>query len=360
MMKFSSLRNKNIDLICIVSVLCLCTAFDISNVLHAKKLPALVEHLPGMVWIPAGEFLMGSASKLAKPNEQPVFKARVAGFWMDVTDVTNAQFSAFVRATGYITTAEQKPDWESLRVQLPPGTVKLDDALLVAGAMVFTGSSKPVPLDDWAQWWRYVPGANWRHPQGPDSNIDGKENYPVVQVSWLDAEAYAKWAGKRLATEVEWEYAARGGLAQADYVWGNEQKPQGKSMANIYADQGNFPVVESNFKTRIGTQAVKSYPANGYGLYDMTGNVWQWTADYYRADRFQQLSKAVSAENPAGPADSFDPESVPANAPKRVIRGGSFLCDESYCQSYRPSARRGADPSSPMSHIGFRLVLSSA
>jgi len=226
--------------------------------------------------------------------------------------------------------------------------------------MVFAGTTKPVPLDDWSQWWRYVPGANWRHPQGPGSNIDGKENYPVVQVSWQDAQAYAKWAGKRLATEVEWEYAARGGLVQADYVWGNEQKPQGKRMANIFADQGHFPVVEPNYKTRIGTQAVKSYPANGYGVYDMTGNVWQWTADHYRADRFQQLSKAKVADNPGGPADSFDPDGEPADAPKRVIRGGSFLCDESYCQSYRPSARRGADPGSPMSHIGFRLVLSAA
>jgi formylglycine-generating enzyme required for sulfatase activity len=361
-MQSFSLRHKNLDILCIFAMLCLMLTVDISNALRAAK-PSQVKARPaGMVWIPTGAFLMGSASRLARPNEQPVFKARVTGFWMDETDVTNAQFAAFVRATGYVTTAEKKPEWESLRVQLPPGTAKPDDALLVAGAMVFTGTSKPVPLDDWTQWWAYIPGANWRHPDGPSSNIDGKDNYPVVQVSWADAQAYAKWAGKRLATEVEWEYAARGGIAQADYVWGNEKNPQGKTMANIFGDQGHFPVVDAAYKTRIGTQAVKSYPANGYGLFDMTGNVWQWTADNYRADRFAQLSKSDQIENPPGPNDSFDPETsssdAPSNAPKRVIRGGSFLCDENYCQSFRPSARRGADPDSPMSHIGFRLVLS--
>nr|WP_243405517.1 formylglycine-generating enzyme family protein [Solimicrobium silvestre] len=336
----------------------------VTSLSHGRKPPPT-----GMVWIPAGDFLMGSASKLAKANEQPVFKARVSGFWMDSCDVTNAQFSAFVRATGYITTAERKPDWESLRVQLPAGTPKPDDAVLVAGAMVFTGTSKPILLNDWSAWWTYVAGANWKHPNGPASDLTGKNNYPVVQVSWLDAQAYAKWVGKRLATEVEWEYAARGGIEQADYAWGNELKPAGKTMTNIFPNQGKFPVIdvatEAHTTTQIGTQAVKSYPANGYGLYDMTGNVWQWTADYYRADRFQQLKGLKNefgvVQNPPGPAESFDPEdsNAPANAPKRVIRGGSFLCDESYCQSYRPSARRGADPANPMSHIGFRLVLSA-
>lgn len=313
---------------------------------------------PNMVWIPGGEFVMGSESKMARANERPTFKARVSGFWMDQTDVTNAQFAAFVKATGYVTNAERKPDWESLRVQLPPGTPKPDEAILVPGALVFSGTVQPVPLDDWSRWWRYQPGANWRHPDGPDSNIRDKDDYPVVQVSYEDAQAYASWAGKRLPTEAEWEFAARGGLAQADYVWGKEFAPDGQSMANTFQNADHFPVVTPEYKAQIGTSKVRSYPANGYSLYDMTGNVWQWVADRYRADRFQQLAKRETTENPAGPADSYDPDDAgtPVDAPKYVIRGGSFLCDESYCRSYRPSARRGTDPASPMAHIGFRLV----
>ncbi len=315
-----------------------------------------------MVWVPGGEFLMGSASKLARPNEQPVFKTRVNGFWMDATDVTNAQFAAFVRATGYVTTAERKPDWEALRVQLPPGTPKPDDSVLAPGAMVFKGTEQPVPLDDWARWWAYVLGASWQHPDGPHSNLDGKDNYPVVQVSWDDAQAYAKWVGKRLPTETEWEFAARGGLEQADFAWGNEREPRGRKMANIFPAQGQFPLVKPEYKAQLGIQPVKSYPANGYGLYDMSGNVWQWTADFYRADRFRQLAAMGKVDNPPGPAASYDPDEqgVPVDAPRRVIRGGSFLCDENYCRSYRPSARRGSDPANPMSHIGFRLVHSAA
>lgn len=308
----------------------------------------------GMVWIPSGEFMMGSASPLAKPNEKPVHKVYVDGFWMDKTDVTNAQFNAFVNATKYVTTAERKPDWETLKVQLAPGTAKPADNELVPGAMVFIGTTHAVPLDDVAQWWRYVPGANWRHPQGPNSNIIGKEDYPVVQVSYEDALAYAKWAGKRLPTEAEWEYAARGGLAQKDYSWGDEFRPQGKRMANTFVGK-QFPVVDPEYKNMISASKVGVYPPNGYGLYDMAGNVWQWVADWYRADAFQKDSVF---KNPQGPEHSYDPDDAYAiaNAPKRVIRGGSFLCDESFCTSYRPSARRGVDPYNPMSHIGFRLV----
>jgi formylglycine-generating enzyme required for sulfatase activity len=318
----------------------------------------------GMVWVPGGEFLMGSDYKLAKGNERPAHKVRVAGFWMDCTHVTNAQFAEFVKATGYVTTAERKPDWETLRVQLPPNTPRPPDSELVPGAMVFVGTHKPVPLNDWSQWWAYVPGANWRHPQGPGSGIEAKDDHPVVQVSYEDAVAYAKWAGRRLPTEAEWEFAARGGLEQATYAWGDEFAPQGQRMANVWEGrQERFPMVKPVVSPQaggaVGTMPVRTFPANGYGLYDMTGNAWQWVADWYRADFFRQQARRGVTENPQGPADSYDPDdpAAPADAPRRVTRGGSFLCNADYCLSYRPSARRGTDPHNPMSHIGFRLVM---
>lgn len=312
----------------------------------------------GMIWIPGGEFLMGSNNPFSKPNERPAHKVRIDGFWIDITDVTNAQFAAFVKATGYVTTAEKKPDWKTIIVQLPPGTPKPPEKKLVPGAMVFVGTKNPVPLDDSSRWWKFIPGANWRHPQGPNSSIVGKDNYPVVQVSYEDALAYAKWAGKRLPTEAEWEFAARGGLEQATYVWGDEFKPQGKSMANTFAGK-EFPVTDSTEKAKIGTTKVASYPPNGYGLYDMSGNVWQWVSDKYREDAFSLEAQGLEPINPQGPSDSYDSTDryAPATAPKRVIRGGSFLCDKNFCMSYRPSARRGADPYNPMQHIGFRLVM---
>lgn len=314
-----------------------------------------------MAWIPGGAFLMGSDHQLARPEERPAHPVRVRPFWMDVTHVTNDQFAEFVRQTGYVTTAERKPDWETIRVQLPPGTQRPPDAALVPGAMVFVGTIRPVRLDDYSQWWRYVPGADWRHPQGPRSSIVGKGDHPVVQVSHADALAHARWAGKRLPSEAEWEFAARGGLEQATYAWGDDLAPDGERLANYWdTRQRPFPVVRPEAGGATGTTPVRTFLANGYGLHDMTGNAWQWVADWYRSDQFAQQARAGQGaiDDPRGPQESFDPADpgVPRNAPKRVIRGGSFLCNPDYCLSYRPSARRGSDPYSPMSHLGFRLV----
>jgi sulfatase modifying factor 1 len=319
-----------------------------------------------MVWIPGGEFVMGSEGPLSQSNERPTHRVRVKGFWMDRSPVTNAQFTTFVAATGYTTTAERPPTWATLQAQLPAGTPKPSDNVLIPGAMVFVGierpgTEQPVDLNDYSQWWRYVPQASWKHPQGPNSDVAGKDDYPVVQVSYEDALAYAHWAGKRLPTEAEWEFAARGGLAQATYAWGNEFAPKGRKMANVWDEsEPPLPIVVSHAESEHGTTRVCTFPVNGYGLCDMTGNVWQWVADWYRADEFALEAGGPEPIDPRGPSDSYDPDDpgAPPNAPRRVIRGGSFLCSQSYCMSYRPSARRGSDPYTSMSHIGFRLVTS--
>jgi formylglycine-generating enzyme required for sulfatase activity len=303
--------------------------------------------------IPGGEFTMGSDAPDAEPQERPAHRVRVSSFRMDATDVTNAQFRRFVKSTGYVTTAERKPDWEELKKQVPPGTPRPPAEKLVPASLVFVAPRKPVPLDNPAAWWRWVPGASWRHPDGPGSSIAGKDRYPVVQVSWEDAAAYCKWAGKRLPTEAEWEFAARGGLDGKRYSWGDAELSAEHPQCNTW--QGHFPDQNTVKDGYRGASPVKSFPANGYGLYDMAGNVWQWCADWYRADAYQQLPAGV-AVNPAGPADSFDP--AEPYMPKRVNRGGSFLCNAAYCASYRVSARRGTSPDSSLAHLGFRCVLS--
>ena len=241
----------------------------------------------GMVWIPTGEFTMGTDDERSFPNERPAHRVLVDGFWMDARDVTNDEFKKFVDATGYVTTAEKKPEWEELKKELPPGTPKPDDSVLVPGALVFVGTTGPVDLQDISQWWRWTPGASWKHPGGPGTDIKGKGKYPVVQVSWDDALAYAKWARKRLPTEAEWEYAARGGLENKRFPWGDDFTPNGKSMANTWT--GKFPYLNTKEDGFEGIAPVGSFPANGYGLYDMAGNAWQWCDDWYRADTNQHL-----------------------------------------------------------------------
>jgi sulfatase modifying factor 1 len=227
----------------------------------------------GMVWIPSGEFTMGTDDVRSFPNERPAHKVELEGFWIDEHDVTNTEFAKFVEATGYVTTAERKPDWEELKKELPPGTPKPDDNVFVAGSLVFMPTVRPVPLNDLSAWWRWVPGASWRHPEGPGSNIEGRANHPVVQVSWDDAVAYAKWAGKRLPTEAEWEYAARGGLDGKQYPWGDEFRPEGKYMANTW--QGLFPVTDTGEDGFVGTSPVKSFRRTAMGSMtwlEMSGN----------------------------------------------------------------------------------------
>ncbi len=308
---------------------------------------------PGMVRIPGGTFVMGTNQKESFPNERPAHLVQVQGFWMDEHDVTNAEFSRFVEATGYQTTAERKIDWEDLKKELPPGTPKPAESALAPGALVFTPSSQPVPLNDLSAWWRWVQGADWRHPQGPSSSIEGKENHPVVQVSWHDAVAYAQWAGKRLPTEAEWEFAARGGLESKRYGWGDTFRPNGKFMTNTY--QGRFPFEDTGEDRFAGISPVGSFPANGFGLFDMAGNVWQWCSDWYRVDLATEAASKNVCRDPGGAAEGYDPSDP--YSPKRVVKGGSFLCNPSYCESYRPSARRGTPPDTGSSHTGFRCVM---
>ncbi len=310
----------------------------------------------GMVWIAGGEFSMGSDDPLARNDEQPVHRVRVDGFWMDQTEVTNAQFAKFVKESKYVTVAERPLVWEEMKKQLPPGTPKPDDALLKPGSLVFTPPDQPVDLRQYQLWWSWTLGANWQHPEGPASSIDRKDNLPVVHVAYEDAAAYCKWAGKSLPTEAQWEFAARGGLDQKVNVWGNE--PIDGKRANIW--QGHFPdrnTAEDGF-ARVAP--VKSFPANGYRLYDMAGNVWEWCSDLYRPDQYAlEVAAAGPGKvivNPTGAEKSFDPRN-PDAPESRVHRGGSFLCNDAYCASYRPSARMAAPPDTGMQHLGFRCVI---
>jgi sulfatase modifying factor 1 len=306
----------------------------------------------GMVWIKSGTFSMGGDNKQAGPDEYPKHTVTVNGFWLDATEVTNSRFEKFVKATGYVTTAERKPDWEELKKQVPPGTPKPDDKLLVAASLVFNQPDHSVNLNDYSQWWTWKNGANWRHPHGPESNITGKGSYPVVHISWFDAVAYCKWADKRLPTESEWEWAARGGLNNKIYPWGNEAVDIGVPKANTW--QGDFPNKNTLRDKFFYAAPVGSFKPNGYGLYDMAGNVWEWCADYYNNTYYQTISYPQGVTNPKGPAQSYDPDEPYAK--KRVIRGGSFLCNDSYCSGYRVARRMKSTEDSGMEHLGFRCV----
>lgn len=302
----------------------------------------------GMVWIPGGTFTMGSSDSIATPAEYPPHEVRVDGFWMDQTEVTNTQFERFVEATGYVTTAERPVNWEELKRQLPPGTPRPADSLLVPGSLVFIPPDGPVTFYNESLWWKWVPGADWRHPEGPGSSLEGRGKHPVVHVSFEDASAFAKWAGKRLPTEAEWEYASMGGVAKSPFAYG-ELVNSGNYKANFF--QGAFPYHNTDEDGYDRTAPAGSFPPNNYGLYDMIGNVWEWCSDWYA---FHENERAGMDVNPTGPDMTKDP----ANpfAVERVIKGGSFLCSDQFCSSYRSSARMAAAFDTGQSHLGFRCV----
>lgn len=306
---------------------------------------------PGMVWIPAGEFVMGGHGPFVRPDELPLHRVRLDGFWISRTPVTNDEFSEFVEATGYVTTAERAPTAEELLKNAPPGTPPPPDEFLVAASLVFKPSEQPVPLGNPLVWWEWKAGADWRHPEGPDSSLDGRGDHPVVHVSWFDARAYCRWKGGRLPTEAEWEYAARGGIDQKQNVWGDE--PVVPQRCNIW--QGTFPVTNLLEDGFFATSPVRQFEPNGYGLYDMAGNVWEWTGDWYRPDTYARRASDGTCVNPAGPASSYDPQEPYTQ--KRVTRGGSFLCNDAYCSGYRPSARMKTSPDTSLIHTGFRCVI---
>jgi sulfatase modifying factor 1 len=268
---------------------------------------------PGMKFIAAGEFTMGSERGPA--TETPARRVQLDGFWIDETEVTNAEFRKFVDATHYVTVAERTPVWDEMKKFMPPGSEPPPAERLVPGSLVFKATGRKVDMSRFDEWWSYVPGASWKHPEGPGSNLDGRDEHPVAHIAFEDAEAFAKWAGKRLPTEAEWEYAARGGLENARFVWGNDAPKEDSKLANIW--QGDFPVKNENRDGWEFTAPVKSYPPNGYGLYDMAGNVWEWCSDWYRADEYS-LHKGT-LKNPQGPSDSRDPRRI-GPLPPQLLR----------------------------------------
>jgi sulfatase modifying factor 1 len=304
---------------------------------------------PNMVWIPGGTFHMGSEQFY--PEERPIHEVSVGGFWIDRYTVTNEQFQKFIDETKYVTVAERP-----LKPEDYPGAPAEN---LVPGSMVFRKTTGPANLRDYRNWWAWVPGANWRHPFGPESSIAGIEQHPVVHVAYEDVQAFAKWAGKKLPTEAEWEFAARGGIEGAEFTWGNEHMPGGKMLANTW--QGEFPWQNLAQDGYEGTSPVGTFPANSYGLYDMAGNVWEWTADWYVPRHADEVVKSCCGPsvNPriASPEKSYDPAQPQFRIPRKVVKGGSHLCAPNYCLRYRPAARQPQMVDTSMTHIGFRCIL---
>ena len=305
----------------------------------------------GMIFITGGTFEMGGDNDQARTDEFPKVPTKVNDFWMDKTEVTNADFAKFVAATGYKTVAERTIDVGELMAQLPPGTPPPPPEALAPMSLVFSPPNQQVPNNP-AYWWQMIQGANWRHPSGPDSSIEGKENFPVVHVSWYDAKAYANWAGKRLPTEAEWEYASRGGVEGKIYPWGDEPIEEGTVKANFW--QGNFPYRNEGKDGFNRLAPVASFAPNPYGLYDMAGNVWEFCADWYHVNYYPHRVKNKIVDNPFGPGNSYDPDE--GTTPKKVIRGGSFLCNDSYCSGYRVAARMKTSADTGSEHAGFRCV----
>ena len=310
--------------------------------------------IEGMVWIEGGVFQMGASENdnMALTHEKPSHTVKVNGFYMDETEVTNKQFSEFIKATGYITTAERPIDWDIIKMQLPPGTPRPHDSILMPGSLLFKKTTESVPnLYDFSQWWKWSIGANWKEPEGKGSNVVGKENYPVVHVSYEDAIAYCNWSGKRLPTEAEWEYAARGGKKNKIYFWGNLSN---SLHQYVNSWEGEFPV-ENIIKDGFEKSApVKSFPPNNYGLYEISGNVWEWTSDWYNLNYYVQCKKNNITDNPIGANKAYNPNNPYID--EKIIRGGSFLCNASYCASYRVSSRMATDPNTSLEHLGFRTV----
>ena len=312
------------------------------------------KEIEGMVWIPGGSFYQGALDNdtLALLHEKPRHLVHIDGFYMDISPVTNKEFRDFVKETGYITTAERDVNWGELARQLPPGTEKPHDSLLKAGSLIFSKTKKPITdFGDFSQWWKWKIGANWKKPRG-DNDISGKDNYPVVHISYEDALSYCKWADKRLPTEAEWEYAARANRDDAIYYWGNDHDSL-KYKANTW--EGQFPFENSKIDGYENLAPIKSFPANDFGLYGMSGNVWEWTSDWYNVNYYKDLLEDKAAcHNPKGATHAFNPNNIYAQ--EKVIKGGSFLCNINYCISYRISAKMSSTPDTSLEHLGFRAV----
>ncbi|PKV49536.1 formylglycine-generating enzyme required for sulfatase activity [Aquimarina sp. MAR_2010_214] len=321
-----------------------------------KNLPEEITIPEGMVWIPGGKFSQGAVENdsMIMKHETPAHSVSVDGFFMDITEVTNAQFKKFVDATNYITVAEREIVWEEMKKQLPPNAPKPHDSILQPGSLIFKKTKESVPnLFDYSQWWLWKIGANWKHPLGPKSSIKEKDKYPVVHIAYEDAVAYCKWAERRLPTEAEWEYASRGKEKNTIFFWGNDLNSL-SSYANTW--EGEFPLQNTKTDGYENKAPVRSYPPNSYNLYDMAGNVWEWTQDWYNTTYYNQLKQQGLTHNPKGAVKPYNPNNPALQ--EKVIKGGSFLCSDSYCASYRNSARMATSMDSSLEHLGFRTVLS--